>query len=115
MENNTMNVSGHSWFEENSSTHEKTEWTEENALAAKREGWIISHSKGSMNGDWQVQKIDNPEDFPFEDGTLPPQLESDNDAWCLVIAKTKAHHRAALAFILQNNPQEAVLIKKADC
>lgn len=76
-------------------------WSDVNDTAAMQEGWSIFSSKGSANGPWQVQAFDDASDVPGA-----PQLDTDEDAWKLVLQGKEAHHAAALAFIKAHNPIE---------
>lgn len=76
-------------------------WTEAHSDAAVKEGWNIWECFGSSSGPWQIQRLDDAADYP---GSV--QLESDDDAWRLVISGGQAHHRAALDFIKAHNDIE---------
>lgn len=77
--------------------------------AALREGWVLSDTSGSENGPYQIQRVDCPEDW--ESGFPIPLLESDNDAWTIVLIGREPHHKAALEFIEESNPIEYEAIR----
>ena len=78
------------------------DWTHEHATAAGEEGWFLSNCSGSVYGDWQIQKIDNPDEGQGE-------LDDDAQAWRLVLdGPEEAHHRAALEFVARWNPAELI-------
>lgn len=87
-------------------------WSENHALAASREGWGVFDSTGSANGNWQVQRQDDPEMEAAETGFSVPALQSDEQAWRLVYQGTEQHHLAACAFLIAHNPKEWASIKK---
>lgn len=72
--------------------------------AALREGWVLSDTSGSENGPYQIQRVDCPEDH--DSGFPIPLLDSDNDAWTVVLTGQEPHHKAALEFIKGSNPIE---------
>lgn len=72
-------------------------WAPEHADAANREGWNIWNCSGSDYGVWQICRNDEVEELP--DGTMPPQLTADDEAWRIVACGTEPHHAAARAFI----------------
>lgn len=76
-------------------------WSHEHAGAALREGWDIFECEGSANGPWQVQHLDDASDVPGA-----PQLESDGDAWRVLLTGNQPHHAAALDFIKAHCPEE---------
>lgn len=78
-------------------------WTAELDSAATAEGWTVWDVRGSDFGPIQVQKYDSPEDL------LPlvvPRLNSDNDAFLLVMRGTGDHHRVAREIIAKYNPED---------
>lgn len=87
-------------------------WSENHTLAASREGWGLFDSTGSANGNWQVQRLDDPEVESAGIGFAVPALQSDEQAWRLVYEGTEQHHRAARAFLIAHNPKEWASIKK---
>lgn len=80
-------------------------WIPEHSQAATREGWDIFECSGSSNGDWQIQRIDNPEDAEGSDFEIPA-LPDDEAAWRIVCKGTAPHHVAAREFIRSANPKE---------
>lgn len=74
-------------------------WKEEHAHAALLEGWNIFECNGSQYGPWQIQRLDHADETPGA-----AQLESDVDAWDLVLTGAGAHHAAALKFLRAHNP-----------
>lgn len=74
--------------------------------AAQREGWFLSQCNGSVDGPWQIQKIDYPEDNMLPDGTLPAQLEDDDQAMQIVANGTGDHHVFAREHLKAHNPKE---------
>lgn len=87
-------------------------WNEDHTLAASREGWGLFDSTGSANGDWQVQRLDDPEAEAAGIGFAVPALQSDEQAWRVVYEGAEQHHRAARAFLIAHNPKEWASIKK---
>jgi hypothetical protein len=86
-------------------------WTEEHKLAAKAEGWYLSECDGSMYGPVQIQKIDDPTIDPLPDGTVPPTLEMDEDAWKIVCWEEKPHHSMAMDLLMFLNPSDYLHIR----
>lgn len=92
-------------------------WTTEDSIAAVREGWdIFTCSGGSENGLYQLCKLDAPEDEHWRgtDGTTPPALDDDSDAWEVVWRAAdggSSLHQRALAFLDEHNPQERKAIE----
>lgn len=82
-------------------------WPDRLALAATREGWNIWLCSGSSYGAWQICKIDCPD--PMDDGFLPPELKSDDEAVRLVAQGEEEHHEAAREFILNYAEEPMVL------
>lgn len=81
-------------------------WTQANDDAAAREGWNIWDSAGSVNGRWQLQRIDDADAFEEAAGFVPVQLKSDDDAFQIVANGTEPHHEAARSFLKAHNPAE---------
>lgn len=78
------------------------EWSTADSKAAEQEGWDIFDSKGSANGDWQLQKIDDP--------SIPHPFVKDQEAWVIVARGETELHRKAMAFLQLNNRQEWLAI-----
>ena len=76
-------------------------WMPAHSVAALKEGWEIFECSGSSYGPWQIQRLDDASDCP---GSV--QLDSDDDAWRLVLSGGQVHHRAALDFIKAHNAIE---------
>lgn len=74
-------------------------WSAEHSEAAIDEGWELFDTQGSVDGPWQIQRLDEP--FP---GTTV--LTSDAVAWALVMQGAAPHHKAARLFIRANNPMQ---------
>lgn len=72
---------------------------------AYMEGWSIFECWGSDNGPFQLQRVDELEEFP-----------SDDEAWTFVIGKARegsAYHKGALDYLRAHNPMEIVAMTKA--
>lgn len=84
------------------------DWTIEDSDAAIAQGWCVFYSKGSVDGDWQIQRIDEPE----EGGKHFPH---DQAAWEFVyiqfLVGSKLANKA-LMFISENCMEEFQRIKK---
>lgn len=78
--------------------------------AAIKEGWDIFECFGSANGDWQIQRLDTPEDAEEFVGEVPPKI-SDREAWSKVMNGTDEHHVTAREFIQTANPMEYEAMK----
>lgn len=72
--------------------------------SAALEGWAISECPNSEHGLWQVLKIDSAELFAVANGFSIPQLETDEQAWLIVLGGERIHHEAARIFIENYNP-----------
>lgn len=81
-----------------------TEFETQHGEAALREGWVVSDTSGSENGPYQIQCVVCPEGH--DSGFPIPLLDSDNDAWTVVLTGQEPHHKAALEFIKEANPLE---------
>ncbi|MFP3637624.1 phage protein NinX family protein [Paraburkholderia sp. SIMBA_054] len=92
--------------------HLSPAWSDAHDAAAATEGWCISDSTGSVNGPWQVQRIDDPGAFELAAGFAPGVLASDDDALRLVANGNGAHHLAARVFMQAHNPSEFEAILK---
>ncbi len=83
-------------------------WTQKNSIAAELEGWNVFSSFGSENGDWQIQKVDDPDDGM-------PRFESDNAVWLHVYRRAgegSQLHKDALAYVKEHNRMEYDSIMK---
>lgn len=82
----------------NNSMPEPEEWSHDDMGAAEAEGWGFFDSDGSNNGRCQLCRIDT-NDFG-------PQLDSDDDAWKIVLngalAGNPLHQRAMLIVARHN-------------
>ncbi|MBX6653654.1 hypothetical protein ISF12_10400 [Pseudomonas aeruginosa] len=72
--------------------------------SAAREGWAITECPDSEHGRWQVQKIDSPEEYSNAHGYPIPKLETDEQAWLIVLGGDRIHHESARNFIEVHNP-----------
>ena len=89
-------------------------WTNTDSAAACADGWNIFECFGSDNGPWQIQRLDEPSDWPEFHGRPYPFAE-DADAWCHVWQKAEegsALHQRALAFLGEHNPSEFDAIRR---
>ena len=78
-----------------------SEWSKQDSKVAREEGWDLYYSKGSLDGDWQIQR--NDEDAIIED---------DMEAHKIVATSREPHHRKALTILLHNNLKECILVVK---
>lgn len=79
-----------------------TEWTRVDSAAAMAEGWDIFSCDDSAHGPYQLQKLDEGDQFP-----------DDGDAWRHVVklaASESPLHIRALAFLADKNPTELARI-----
>ena len=84
------------------------DWYDAHHHAAHSEGWCIFDCKGSSNGRWQVQKIDDPKEGMAE-------LESDEWAFAILAhgyREGRPHAVAAMEFLRKHNPKEAEMIQE---
>lgn len=84
-------------------------WPYECQETAMTEGWDLFDSQGSVDGPWQIQRIDFPEGWPPGCTPDPCPFEGDADAW--VHVRTKAAegsplHIRVLWFLLVHHPAE---------
>lgn len=79
-------------------------WTPHHQRIANREGWDIFECIGSSDGDWQICRIDSPDDFDQCDRSEP--IESDQAAWALVAQGDNPTRSLALSIISKLNPPE---------
>lgn len=70
-------------------------WTKLDSELATKEGWNLYDSRGSVDGDIQVQRND-------EQGLL----KSDIEAWKLVKEGKEEHHKKAKRILKDQNPNE---------
>lgn len=84
------------------------------SAAANAEGWDVFDSYGSDNGPYQVCRIDDPERWHAdrELAFVPPYLESDDEAWQIVMRRHDPHHAKAREFIKEHNPKEWIAMCK---
>lgn len=88
-------------------------WTKAHSSAAIAEGWEIFDCDGSSNGPWQVDELDEPDEWAqLNGGVVPPQLESGEVAWRIVANGTLPHHIAAREFLQAHNPQEYEMVMR---
>lgn len=87
-------------------------WTAADSHSARLEGWDVFKSTGSLNGDWQVQCLDDPGQASVELGVVVPTIVTDEGAWRLVYEGIQPHHTAARVFLQTHNPKEWAAIEK---
>lgn len=88
-------------------------WTKEHQAAASAEGWMINrHHLSQHFGVWQVQSLDDASKCPNADGSIPPQLGHDSEAWEVLANGKEPHHAAALLFLERGSPTEYFSIMK---
>lgn len=87
------------------------DWTEAEFRLANGEGWDLFECHGSDNGPWQLQKIDDPDEY--EAGNpgvrVTARWHSDDDVWRYVWERAQAGdepHGKALAILAEVNPRE---------
>jgi hypothetical protein len=85
-------------------------WTNAHGEAAHAEGWGIFDCQGSEYGRWQVQRLDDPQDH----GLSIEPLESDEEAWRLIVNGTGEHHKAALEVLKEHCPEEYARVMTVD-
>lgn len=79
------------------------EWTREQSAQAQQEGWDIFHVDRSPTHQYEIERIDVP-----EDGS-PPVFDGDAEAWEHIVVRAAAGsvlHSHALQFIKTNSPDE---------
>jgi len=70
-------------------------WTKKDSYKAIKEGWNLYHSRGSVDGDFQVQRND-------EQGLL----KNDIEAWKIVAKGSDTHHLKAKRILKELNTEE---------
>lgn len=80
-------------------------WSSELDAAAAKEGWGLWETFGSPHGDWQVLMIDDAVASSRRFGFDVPQLNSDEQAWLLVMSEAEPVHHAVIEFMGFNNPE----------
>lgn len=83
-----------------------TNWLQRFDNDAMSEGWSLMECPGSESAPFQIQRLDNPEDHTLPGNITPPLLDSDDDAWSIVMQGTKPHHVWARRFIEIYAPDE---------
>ena len=66
------------------------------------EGWAIFHCGNHSHGPWQLQQMDDKDEFPND-------FDGDEEAWTFVITKATEgsdYHKEALRFIRDHNSDE---------
>lgn len=88
----------------------RDKWHAKWAAHAAAQGWCLFECAGC---NFQLQKLDCPDEWVDSSGVAPPEWDNDAIAWGIVYHGTDPMHEATREFLKQHAPTEWALIEEA--